>query len=179
MLENALTFISEYEANIKDQSKYLNDTDWSSVVNFPLRKLRRAEYELHYKLLSTFVTRLKYVLQEAGEGALENKKIKKFSETISEEVNNYIERVNNYFKSERWQDYEDPSEKSDEIDLQDDILKDVLKMKDLITALNLNNEQKNVILPLYGNPIISLAMRKTVEARYPEVKSLLENRKQE
>lgn len=174
MIETAEEFIKEHGQIIKDQTKYLKDVNWTSVSS---RKDRIKEYELHNKLINTLTDKLQYVVGEAGDDNIKkNKKVADFIELVLNEVTNHNKRIAYYFKNEKWQEYLDQDEKSAEIDFQDDILKEMLKIKGRITKLKLDEEKKEVSIKIYGDAIVSLPMRKMIEDRYPEIKEFMEKK---
>src|SRR3972149_9695561 len=144
MLDRAHIFIKEHGDVIKDQASYLREIDWSIL---PLRKDRKIEHKLHIKILSSFVSKMQTVIKEAGD---DNKdpKVKKFNMILVKELENYIERATTYFDSERWQEYGTDDvetvveEKAEELDFQEDILKNVISFKKEISKLNVQQKVK-------------------------------------
>lgn len=174
MIENALEFIKEHESVIKDTTKYLKDVNWVTISN---RKERVGEHKLHLKLVNNLTDKLEHVLTEAGEENLKKEiKIKNFIDVIVKEVNNYTKRVNEYFKKEKWQEYPNQDEKSVELDFQDTVLKDMLKVKKRVSSLKLDEKKKEIYLKVYGDAILSLPMRGMIEERYPKIKEFMENK---
>jgi ElaB/YqjD/DUF883 family membrane-anchored ribosome-binding protein len=174
MIENALEFIKEHEPVIKDTTKYLKDVDWTNILE---RKDRINEHKLHLKLVNSLTDKLEHVVTEAGEDNLKKDvKIKNFVESVIKEVKNYTKRTSDYFRKERWQDYPDQEDKSAELDFQDTILKEMLKIKKRVSSLKLDEEKKEIYVKVYADAILSLPMRQVIEERYPNVKEYMEKK---
>jgi len=174
MLDRALQLLKDYGQIVEDQAKYLKDTSWTSI---PKRKTRVNEYALHKKLVAQFLDKLKMIVMEAGDDFHKTKTLVSFSKKIAKQIEMHISRCHLYFKTERWQDYdmEDSIAKSDEIEFQNSIVSDVVKFKEELAKLNLNEENKSeVTIDIFGKDVLPLIYRERVEKRHPKVKEHLD-----
>lgn len=175
MLERAETFIDEHGGIIDDHLLYLHTTEW---VIKKTRKERVEEHKLQNKLLKGLLVKTKFVLEEAGLEYKKSKKCKKFVEGIIKEVEAQIQSSYSYFILERWMDYdgERTEEKGDEIEFQDEILKEIIYFREEIKKLDLAEEKDEVKVAVYASAIIPLPMREMMENRFPELREFMENR---
>lgn len=176
MSERALSFIEDYGSVIKDQVSYLEANDWRA---FDTRKSRKEEHDLHLKIVSSFIDKIKYIESESGDDFLKVKKIKSFAEDVKKEVENYIDRCNQYFEMERWVDYgeERIEDKSDEMEFQNEVLKSMLKRREELSKINFGQERKDVKIDTWGEVALPIPMRAILEQRHPDVKTYIENKR--
>lgn len=177
MIERALEFIKEHGTLIKDSSDYLKDPnyDWTLMVD---RKDRIREHNLHLDILKSFVDKIKYVKLEAGEEFLTNSTVLKFAKNLVNKLNDYTKRCNNYFKIEKWANYDDTENKSDEIKFQNEILNHLIKVKEQIKDIDLDNQNdKDVKIGTFGDVIFSIPQRDYLEERHSDIKFFLESRR--
>jgi hypothetical protein len=171
MIEDALLFIEEHGEVLEREANYLRTVNWADIS---LRKFRKDEHTLHIKILKGFCTKMQDVIKES-DGNLKNEEIKKFNSTLVEELDNYIERAHTYFETERWQDYgvsedsEAAINRGDEMDFQEDILKNVIFFKKEKNKLNVQQKIKKVVLPIHSDKIISIPMARMMEENFPEI----------
>lgn len=174
MLERALQFIEEHGEIIKDQSNYLKDNDWTVM---PARKDRKDEHDLHLKIVRSFLNKIKYVEEESGEDFYKDRKTVNFAKRLKKEIENYIDRCNLYFKKEKWTNYEDSDAKTEEMDFQNTVLDSLIKRKEEISKVSLDNKGKDVKIETWGDSELPICLRELVEERYPDVKDFIENRR--
>ena len=176
MLDRAYIFIKEHGDVIKDQASYLREVDWSFSS---IRRDRKLEHKLHIKILAGFVSKMQTVIKEAGDDT-KDPKVKKFNTALVKELERYIERATNYFDTERWQEYEESEdvadEKAEEIDFQEDILKNVISFKKEISKLNVEQKVKNVVIPIHSDKIVSIPMKRMFDEMFPEIPEFIKRK---
>jgi len=174
MLDRAILFVDTHKSVIEDQAKYLHDVDWTAIS---IRKERQYEHKLHVTILKSITDRLKYIEKEAGDEVAKNGKLKKFCKKLIKLLEDYIDRSNSYFRTERWQDYDDQDEKSLELEFQNTILGNVVDFSEVISKLNIEREVKDIVIDTHSNKTISFAMRSVIEKKYPQVQEFLKRKK--
>lgn len=180
MLERAHEYIKDNESVIEGYLEYLESSDWTSPSK---RRDRVAEEKIHVTLLKSIINDIKYVLQQAGEEYQTDNKCKKFVKKLAEEPLRYVTRAEQYFRTERWQDYKGKDdekvadEKGAEIEFQHTIRNSVVFFREEVAKFNLEGEIRNVLAPIPDRFIISLPLRNLVEKRYPEIAKYIKQRK--
>jgi hypothetical protein len=177
MKERALAFIEDIREIVEDQSLYLKDKDWSFLAG---RKARIDEHNLQVGILKSFLDRISLIMLECGEEFHSLERIKKFCLKMSIPIKNHIERSYRYFNFERWTQYDEDreDEKPIELKFQEDVLKQVIALREKLKELNLEQEtDKDVKIPIHGTSLIPISMRNLIEERYKEVREFLSTRK--
>jgi hypothetical protein len=177
MLDKALEFISNNGTFISDQLDYICSFNWADISR---RKDRIGECSLQTKIINTALVQLGTVVKEAGDDRQGNEIVTNFCKDIEETTVLHISRCREYFDSEigNWKEYPDFDEKADELEFQNSVIKDMLDLKNKLAKLNLNGDNKEVEISIYGNTIISLSMRAQTEERFPEIIDYLDRRKE-
>ena len=174
----AKRYIEDYEVALKKQLSYVKGNTW--IKGFANRQQRIQEHDLQYALTSKNLDLLKNYYKVASE-SLNYKSVKTFLDLLVEFTTIYIERQEEYFLIEDWFEYEShrSGEKTEEMEFQSILLKNVSKMKNDLVTLNLEGNIQELGIVVYGQDKISIPMREKLELKYEIVTEYLEQKREE
>lgn len=176
-VEAAHNIIDSYNENIKDQITYLR-TPAHNWTGFSSIKSRVDEYGVHIQLLNSILDKIKYIVKEAGDDILEDKKIKGFVKSCTSIFNYHDQITKDYFSRVRIIDLIKIEDKTDEITFQDRILKDLIKINESLRQINILDEglKKDIKLKTYGDQIFSIPNMKNICLKYPNIDNLVKEK---
>jgi len=175
MLERALDFIKSHGTTIRDQKGFLEENNWTVL---PTRKSRKDNQKLHYKIIKSFLEKIKFIESQAGEELKKSKKAISFVKELVKEIENYTERCNSYFSLERWVDYEDVDDQVEEMDFQNEVLSSLIEAQEQLAKIDLNEVKSDVKVETWGDFAFPIPMRSVIEERYPDIVSFLNSRRE-
>lgn len=162
---------------LKKELDFIKSNDWTSGRS----RGKRIKMENLHSLITDRAVKNAEKLYKQAEGFTDHKSVSNVLEMCIEMYDIYEDRYNKYTSKEDWTKYLDKGKKEEdveeEIEFQSDIRKNLTSMKSHLRKINFGNESNNINLSLFNDRVVSIAMRDTIEERYPEIKEYIELRK--
>jgi hypothetical protein len=171
MSEFVKTFLKDNTDQLKRFKDYIKDNDWTNKKDTGNKE---SEYKVHAGICTTVIKRLEYFVKKA-EGDMHLKNTRKAINLMTGLIDVHTDRVDFYLSSFDITKLEQARVKTQEIDLQAKLFKEVSTLKDKITALNIQEDKKDLSgMTFYDEQKVPLSMHHIISEMYPEIKKKVE-----
>jgi hypothetical protein len=163
-------FLESFQEEIEKAVRYLRERPW---VN---ERAKHAEHKVQFMLTTSLVNRLNYVLTNGGREELDtSKSFKNFVDDVADAIALYITNVTIYLRQNDWTLLGTDEDKRNELEFQDSVMTNSLKIRKDLIALNVENKVMGLYLPLQGwddekNPLrLPFLLRHILDEKFPEI----------
>ncbi len=182
MSEYLESFIKKNKPQFQKYKKYIEANDWTSYKasneeDFKKQKeivnLKSEEYKLQNDLVQYILNRVS-VLVKKTTGDHNNPKFKKFIKYCLDIVNYHDSRIDGYLYSIDITQIENQEVRSDEIKLTKDCHSGANKIEEIVTNLNIREDQATEGIRWLDEQKATVAMHETLVRIYPEIQVKLD-----
>jgi hypothetical protein len=168
---------------LKRSLDFITTDDWTTLDTV---KERSESYRIHNSLVSKAVGALEKLVKESSD--YKEERVVNYIKSVSKMWSVHQKRAARYIQNKDWADEYLKAKESkdsegaltsfnDEIELQSSIEAGVEKLQSRVSVLPINGDTtKKVAIQTYEDKKFSLIMAPLVESKYPEVKSIMEEK---
>lgn len=177
LIESVEDFIQSIGPTTKKEFKFIEQDDWTAVVD---RKARVSRYDMH-KLLTKRAVDNAVKLFKLNKGDIDQTEVKATIKLLVKFHTIFESRVAQYFKAEDWTTYLFEGKGTEvemraEVEFQSDIQKDHIDFKNIIKQIPLDSSKRSLSINTFEDKPIPLVMRQRFEIKFPELKEFAEKR---
>jgi hypothetical protein len=170
MSEFVKSFKKQYKTTFDKYDKFIEENDWSTERS---RNERESGWKIEEGLVKSVLNRLSYFVKKA-EGDMHLKVTQTTIELMRDIIYKHLDRVDAYVQREDITQYTDKARIKEEIDFQDSLFSSIVKMRDTLSTLPIDNTYTDSLVVFYDNNVATLPMRRVVENTFFKVRNKVE-----
>lgn len=176
MIKSVRDFERSNKELLARNRKYLRDRDYLTWSE-PTLDLIRAEYNVQKAVVTSLYSRLEYFIK-LHELNLYDPTVQTVARRIARIIQIHVDRVDKYLKASNKESLEGTEEeKSAKLLFDNELYKDINKIKNDIEALRIDEGKKAEGITFFDNAVCPLMMHPIIIREYPEVDALLKDMK--
>lgn len=164
------SFTKQYKPTFDKYHKFIEENDWSAER---ARDERHSGWKIEEGLVKSVLNRLSYFIKKA-EGDMHLKITQTAIDSMKSVIDMHLGRVDKYVQDEDITEYTDKKQIKSEIDFQDDLFSSIVKMRDTLSTLPIDNTFTDSLVVFFDKEMATLPMKKVVENTFFKVKNKVE-----